>query len=58
MNEVNLSCVEEGEVVLQGCLTLGTAPFNSLRGTYKTLELYFLGYCEGTYMDTSVWLSL
>ena len=51
VNEVHLSCAEGGgDVVgMQACLTIGTAPFDTLRGSYKTLEFYFHIRCEGTH---------
>ena len=56
VNKVNVSCVGEGEVLIQGCLTLGTAPFDALIGTYKTLEFYFLHRCEGKVLYSGTFL--
>ena len=52
MNELHLSCEagSGGNVVMQGCLTLGTAPFDTLNGIYQTLEFYFVRNCEGIYI--------
>lgn len=48
VNDVYLSCGDnEREVIMQGCMTLGTAPFDTLNGTYTTLEFYILRNCEG-----------
>ena len=54
VNELHLSCEagSGGNVVMQGCLTLGTAPFDTLNGTYQTLEFYFVRNCEGTHAYT------
>lgn len=51
-NEVYLSCEgDSGQVMMQACLTLGTAPFDTLNGSYTTLEFYFPRHCEGTLTD-------
>lgn len=54
-NELYLSCKgDSGQVVMQACLTLGTAPFDSLNGSYTTLEFYFPRHCEGTLIIPSL----
>ena len=52
MNDVYLSCEGAGGIVtMQACLTLGTAPFDTLNGTYTTVEFYFPRRCEGVFTN-------
>ena len=57
VNDVYLSCEEGrgGEVVMQSCLTIGTAPFDTLNGTYTTFEFYLLHNCEGIKAHTRLY---
>lgn len=44
---VELCCKSVGTVVIQGCLTLGTAPFDVLGGQYITSTFYASYQCAG-----------
>ena len=53
-----LSCEGDGEVIVQACITIGSAPFDTLNGTYKTFEFYFLQSCKGKEYSFNWTLSL
>ena len=57
--QVDYCCRENGTVILEGCITVGTEPFEQLDGQYITIGPFYAPYqCAGinNYKYKSCWI--